>query len=68
MKYRAKCTKIISFVDSHYNMNAYQKVRDAKDTYIEVDTPEEAELIEEINRHQEAISAATLKLLDIIEG
>ena len=50
MVYRAKITKIQSWVESNYNMNAYTFVRDAKDVYIEVKDEDEAELLENMNR------------------
>ena len=53
MVYRAKITKIQSWVEEHYNINLYHLVRDAKDVYIEVDDEDEAELLESINKKQE---------------
>ena len=53
MVYRAKITKIQSWVENHYNINAYTMVRDAKDVYIEVKDEDEAELLEEMNRLEE---------------
>ena len=53
MVYRAKITKIQSWVEQHYNINLYHLVRDAKDVYIEVDDEDEAELLESINKKQE---------------
>lgn len=50
MKYRAKITSIQAWVEMHYNTNTYQVVKDATDKYIEVDTPEEADDLEELNR------------------
>lgn len=55
MVYRAKITKIQSWIDDHYNINVYTKVRDAKDVYIEVKDEDEAELLESINRKQEEL-------------
>ena len=55
MFYRAKITKIQSWVENHYNINAYSTVRDAKDVYIEVKNEDEAELLESINRKQEEL-------------
>lgn len=49
MKYRAKITNIIPQI---MNVKKYEHaniLHDANDTYIEVDTEEEAELIEEMN-------------------
>ena len=53
MVYRAKITKIQSWVEINYNMNAYTFVRDAKDVYIEVKDEDEAELLENMNRLEE---------------
>ena len=53
MVYRAKITKIQSWVESNYNMNAYTFVRDTKDVYIEVKDEDEAELLENMNRLEE---------------
>lgn len=55
MEYRAKITKIQSWVGNYYNINAYTMVRDAKDVYIEVKDEDEAELLESINRKQEEL-------------
>lgn len=49
MKYRAKCTNIVSLIK---NIKAYAEsyiIYYDKDQYIEVDTYEEAVLIEELN-------------------
>lgn len=53
MVYRAKITKIQSWVENYYNLNYYTTVRDAKDVYIEVMDEDEAELLETLNRNQE---------------
>ena len=55
MVYRAKITRIQSWVENHYNTNAYTIVRDAKDVFIEVKDENEAELLESINRKQEEL-------------
>lgn len=55
MIYRAKITKIQSWVEVHYNINAYTIVHDAKDVYIEVKDEDEAELLESMNRKQEEL-------------
>lgn len=51
MKYRAKMTYCIPQMMNVYENGNAQIVRDAKDFYIEVNTEEEAEVIEEINKH-----------------
>ena len=53
MKYRAKVTKICSWVENNYNVNRYPLIHDSKDYYIEVDDEDEAELLENINELQE---------------
>lgn len=45
MVYRAKITKIQAWLESHYNVNAYEMCRDAKDVYIEMKNEDEAELL-----------------------
>lgn len=55
MYYRAKITKIQSWVEYLYNTNAYTMVRDAKDVYIELKDENEAELLESINRKKEEL-------------
>lgn len=55
MIYRAKITKIQSWVEEHYNINAYTIVRDQRDVYIEVKDEDEAELLESINRKQQEL-------------
>lgn len=55
MVYRAKITKIQNWVEENYNFNFYNVVRDAKDVYIEVNNPDESELLESINRKQEEL-------------
>lgn len=51
MKYRAKMTYCIPQMMNVYENGNANVCKDAKDTYIEVNTEEEAELIEEINNH-----------------
>ena len=53
MVYRVKITKIQSWVERNYNINAYNFVRDKKDVYIEVKDEDEAELLENMNRLEE---------------
>ena len=64
MVYRAKCTKIISFIESHYNNTI---VSDKKDKYVEVNTLDEAELIEEMNKLETRKSEIIIKLLSMRE-
>lgn len=64
MMYRAKITKIQSWVESNYNTNAYAFVRDQKDVYIEVSTEDEAELLEAINNAEERTELLKRRLID----
>ena len=50
MVYRAKITRILSTIETLYNLNKYTIVTDNKDSYIEVDNEDEAELIERLNK------------------
>lgn len=50
MKYRAKITAIQAWVENHYNTNKHAIVSDAKDKYIEVDSADEAEELETLNK------------------
>lgn len=53
MVYRAKITKIQSWVENRYSLTAYRFVKDSKDVYIEVNDEDEAELLESINKLEE---------------
>lgn len=50
MVYRARCTSIVSLVESLFNINKFNLVKDKNDTYIEVPDEDLAELIEDANR------------------
>lgn len=50
MMYRAKITSIQAWVEDHYNPMAFNFVKDKFDVYIEVDDPNEAELLESLNK------------------
>ena len=65
MVYRAKITKIQSWVENHYNTNLYNLVKDAKDVYIEVSNEEEAELLEVINKKTKELIDLKNKLTEI---
>lgn len=67
MVYRARITKIQSWVDSHYSLNAYTRVRDAKDVYIEVADINEAELLEAINRKQQELLSLQAQWYDVYD-
>lgn len=47
MKYRAKITAIVAWVEEHYNGYI---LRDVTDTYIDVDSEEECISLEKINK------------------
>ena len=64
MMYRAKITKIVFWVRGFYSVNNFSFVHDEKDTYIEVSTLEEADLLEDINRSYEQAERLKSLLLD----
>lgn len=53
MKYRAICTHCASPIMNLYPKRENYYCYDATDLYIEVNTPEEANLIEQLNGYQE---------------
>lgn len=55
MVYRAKVTKILSWVESHYYLRDYPLVLDDSNVYLEVNSQEEAEFVEAINKKQEEL-------------
>lgn len=65
MVYRAKCTKIYSDVEDIYNTNKNHIVKDQSDYYIEVETENEAEIIEKMNKLQKEFSELKLKLIGL---
>lgn len=67
MKHRAKMTYCIPQMMNVYERGNAQIVRDAKDFYIEVNTEEEAELIEEINNHFQQALQQYKKLIKLQE-
>jgi len=64
MMYRAKITKIQSWVESHYNLNAYFTCHDQKDFYIEVSSEAEADLLEAINKSEERTEQLKRRLIE----
>lgn len=48
MKYRARITRILSSVENIYELRGHV-VNDMKDAYLEVDTEQEADIIERMN-------------------
>ena len=69
MKYRAKCTYCISQVMNVYpNRRKNPMPKDYFDIYIEVDTEEEAERIESINKFMQSAYIQMKCLEHIIEN
>lgn len=62
MKYRAKITRIMSSLETIYSLKG-RTCQDLKDVYIEVDTPEEADLIECMNMLQFELDKLRIKLI-----
>lgn len=65
MKYRAKVTSITSWVQEYLNSDKDQLVRDAKDRYIEVDSEDLAEQLEELNKLRNQERAAKQNILKL---
>lgn len=63
MKYRAKVTAIQFWVGDHYNTSEYHLVRDAKDVYLEVDSEDEAEALEKLNKAREECRRLKLEII-----
>lgn len=63
MKYRAKITRIFSQIESCYNLREYNVVRETRDSYIEVDNPDEADVIDHLNRLREEYDKLYIQLL-----
>lgn len=66
MVYRAKITKIVSYIDTVYSLNKYDRVKDCQDIYIEVPTEEEARQIELINETQVKLFLQKMRLEELI--
>lgn len=67
MKYRAKCTNCISQL---LNITKYKDAffcKDAFDRYIEVDSEEEADLIEEINKQKGNLTKLYERLIKLTQ-
>lgn len=67
MKYRAKMTYCIPQMMNVYEKGNAYVCKDAKDTYLYVNTQEEAELIEEINDHFHQALQQYIKLIKLQE-
>lgn len=66
MVYRAKITQIVSYIDTVYSLNKYNRVKDCQDLYIEVSTEEEAKQIELINETQVKLFLQKMRLEQLI--
>lgn len=66
MVYRAKITQIVSYIDTVYSLNKYNRVKDCQDIYIEVPTEEEARQIELINETQVKLFLQKMRLEQLI--
>lgn len=66
MKYRAKVTWIQKKVFEYYGWNYLNSVRDQMDTYLEVDTPEEADCLERMNKAEHERQQAEMDLAKLL--
>lgn len=66
MVYRAKCTNIMSFIESCMNFNAYHIVYDCQDKYIEVPTEDLASQIELIEKTTVDLNLQKMRLYDLL--
>lgn len=62
MKYRARITRILSSVENIYELRGHV-VNDMKDAYLEVDTEEEADIIERMNTLKTEFDKLRIKLI-----
>lgn len=67
MVYRAKITSIISWIDSNFNLNKYNRVKDQRDVYIEVNDIDMADDIESLNKLCQNEIKLKNKILDTLE-
>ena len=67
MKYRAKVSKIINIVEDHININTLHYVHDLKDCYLEVESKELAEILENLNKCKEKEIELIRKLSELVE-
>lgn len=56
MVYRAKVTKILSWIEKHYYLRDYPLICDEEKVWIEVNDPDEAYHLECMNELQEQIN------------
>lgn len=66
MKYRAKVTYIQEELEYIYQSKEPVKLKDVHDVYVEVDTEEEAELLEIANKYRKLSSNVINKLFKLI--
>ena len=67
MPYRAKITSIIPWIDSNFNLNKYNRVKDLRDVYIEVNDIDMADDIESLNKLCQNEIKLKNKILDTLE-
>lgn len=68
MMYRAKITHCAAIIANLYGTNYPYYVKDKHDTYIEVDTEQEAEHIEMINHYQSRTFQIVETLQELIQS
>lgn len=56
----------MSYIDTVYSLNKYDRVKDCQDIYIEVPTEEEAKQIELINETQVKLFLQKMRLEELI--
>lgn len=66
MKYRAKVTWVKDLVAKIYRPRRPQFLKDKIDVYIEVDTLEQAECLERMNKAEHERLQAEIKLLELL--
>ena len=66
MRYRAKITDCFQVIECIYDMRKMCVCHDFQDTYIEVETEEEAELIERLNEVQKRSRELYTQITNII--
>lgn len=66
MMYRAKITDCYQVIECIYDMRKMFVCHDVKDTYIEVKTEEEAELIERLNEAQKRSKELYTQIMNIV--
>ena len=67
MMYRAKCTRIRDLLTKIYKGHHPHFVKDRNDTYLEVDTLQQADCIERLNKAEEERLQAEMALLLVLD-